>query len=779
MKSVYRMMLWPALLVVALLSSLTVAGAALYRFDFGEEKSPVQDGFTAVSAKTLLAADNDCGWAAGAEKMVARDKAYAEYEDSSRGKNPPPCWTNALTEDALVSDQPAEFVVKVAPGQYNAWVLCGTSYPYRYQYFDFDVTAGPVTKRVQFEETCQYRMVLLRVNAAQGEARFTFTPRSLFAVAGVVLWDQADDARFRAEVLKPTRELLDFLPPDEAAKWKLVQPVDSRPWPDIPEADTQRGYLLHQRHWAEVVYPATVPLAQDLDPRELRAFATPGEYEPLNFIVYPFRDLAGAQVTCSPLRGAAGQIPAKAVEIRRVKYMNARPNYTVLNEYRVVPDPLMPLDPAEPLPAKENTRYWLTVHVPANAAPGTYTGNLTFTPQGAPPATIAVRLRVLPIVLQEDPSKLYAIYYHDPLDQWVNAKDEVSKAYFEQRAEWELADMVAHGTRNVTTSLWAPPARPETPDQFNFNFDLFQKKLDLWRKYGFQGPIVVSVNAGGVYRKYAGKELGSHIADAAAPPPEYGAELTRMCRAIETERQKRGWPEFLYYPIDEPGTSPGAIAFMTETLKAVRAAGVKTYVTADPTNDGFAPLKPYIDVWCTQPFAPTRDEILKDRAARKVDYWCYPNHVNGENDHTPVNGARMTYGFGFWRSGFTALIPWIYRANVGDPWNYLSGRSSDFFNRTEDSGRPIPVAQWEAYREGYDDYRYVYTCEQLIAQGMKQGGKAGAAAKAARQTLDWVWNQIRVQPKYKYDDLWAPREGDVYRWLVAEQILKLQAAGVK
>jgi hypothetical protein len=291
--------------------------------------------------------------------------------------------------------------------------------------------------------------------------------------------------------------------------------------------------------------------------------------------------------------------------------------------------------------------------------------------------------------------------------------------------------------------------------------------------------VVIHVSAGTIYTNLTKESLGSHISNAKAPPPEYGVQLTEMCRQIEAERVKRGWPEFLYYPIDEPGTSADAIAFMTATLKAVKAAGVKTYVTADPTKEGFAPLKPYIDVWCTQPFLPLREEILKDKAARKVDYWCYPNHVNGENDHTTVNGARMTYGFGFWRSGFTTLIPWIYRSNNGNPWNYLDGTSSDFFNRTEDNGRPIPVQMWEAYREGYDDYRYIYTLQTLIERAKKQGGKPARAAVSAQKDLEYCWNQIRVQPKYKWDDLWEPREGDVYRWVVANAILKLQEAGAK
>jgi len=456
--------------------------------------------------------------------------------------------------------------------------------------------------------------------------------------------------------------------------------------------------------------------------------------------------------------------------------MRARPNYTILYQYRWVPDALVPYDANEPLVANENARFWLTVRVPSDAKPGMYKGAVTITPRGAAPAKQSIVLRVLPIKLQEDPSKIYGIYYRDPLDDWNRATDEVSKAFYLQKSEWEMQDLVAHGTRNVVTSLWSPP---EKDGQFVFNFDLLQMKIDRWRKYDFKFPLVMGLNAGGVYRKYTGEDIGSHGANVKLPPPEYGAELTRMVKAIEAERVKRGWPEFLYYPVDEPSASPNIIAFMIETLKAVQAAGVRTYVTADPSREGYAPLRPYIDVWCTQPFLPSREEILKDEAARKVDYWCYPNHVNGENDHTTVNGARVTYGFGFWRSGFTTLIPWIYRADAGNPWNYLDGTSSDFFNRTEDSGRPIPVAMWEAYREGYDDYRYVYTLKQMVEAAKKQGGKAGRVADQAQKDLETVWLALRVQAKYKYDDLWEPREVDVYRWIVADAILKLQDAGVK
>jgi hypothetical protein len=287
----------------------------------------------------------------------------------------------------------------------------------------------------------------------------------------------------------------------------------------------------------------------------------------------------------------------------------------------------------------------------------------------------------------------------------------------------------------------------------------------------------MGINTDGVYEKYMGERFGSHLRGVKDPPEAFSRELTAMVRAIEAERKARGWPEFLYYPIDEPSREPVAVRFMVTVLKACKAAGVRTYVTADPTHEQFEPMRPHVDIWCMQPYALDRETVLADTRTRGVEYWCYPNHIARENDHTPAAGARMTYGFGFWRSGYRALIPWIYSWSVGDPYNYLDGAMMDFFNRHEPDGRPVPVALWEAYREGYDDYRYLYTLEQLIAEAKQSGSEAAkTAASAAEKELRTVWEAIRVQPKYQYDLSWSPGEFDVYRWMVARQILAVQEA---
>jgi hypothetical protein len=409
------------------------------------------------------------------------------------------------------------------------------------------------------------------------------------------------------------------------------------------------------------------------------------------------------------------------------------------------------------------------LRVPEKAAPGLYHGKAVFA-CAIGRAEIPIHLRVLPFRLREDPAKLFGIYYRHPYDRMADAPDEVSRDYWRRRAQLEHADMAAHGTRNVVLSISSPPA--DASGQFKFNWDLLEQKLELWRKHGFKGPIVMGINTGGIYQKHMKESYGSHLRGVKDPPEAFYREITAMVQAIEAGRCQRKWPEFLYYPVDEPSTDAASVKFMSQVLQAVKAAGVRTYVTADPTHEQFDPLRPWVDVWCTQPFAPDRDTVLADMKARKVEYWCYPNHVNGENDHTPVTGARMTYGFGFWRSGFRTLIPWIYSYSVGDPFNYLDGATMDFFNRHEPDGTPIPVAMWEAYREGYDDYRYLYTLDQTIAEA-KRRGIPTADAEAERQ---FVWEAIKVQAKYKTDGLWPPEAFDIYRWLIARQIMTLQTA---
>jgi hypothetical protein len=753
----------------AILLAPLCAAAAPGLFDFGTEKSEVWEGFVRVTAKGQYDAGAGHGWRT-TEGLRSVAKAFRErVEIKSRGTmEPPPIWTNPITEDAIIGDRSNAFQVRVEPGEYDIYAVFGTSDPgLRAQYFDFTVRVGGQERRVQIEGCYQFRTVRFRARAGSGPLAIEFDPASKWVVNAIVVWPVSDAEKVERDIIRPFEDRTFLLPPEEWAKWKEEPEPDPGPPHEPGAADKARGFTIFTRPYLECVYPGTNPRPSECDPT-LRIFATPGEYEPANFIVRPIRDLRGATVTA----GAVGPVPSSAIDVRHVRYMRARPNYTVSGRYRVVPDILERFGELD-LKAGRNERVWLTLHIPEDARSGLYRGEVSFR-CGEAATKIPIELRVLPIRLREDPSKIFGIYYRHPLDLMFEAKDDASREYFRHRAEMEHRDMVAHGTRNVVLSIYTPPA--DAAGNFAFRWEPLAEKLTMWKAHGFVGPVVMSINTDGVYEKHMKERYGSHLRGVKEPPPAFSEEITRMVKAIEVERIGRGWPEFLYYPVDEPGHGTAEIAFMVTVLKACKAAGVRTYATADPTVEAFAPMRPHVDVWCTQPFAPDRETVLADSKARHVEYWCYPNHVNGENDHTPVSGARMTYGFGFWRSGFRTLIPWIYSASSGDPFNYLDGYCQDFFSRSEPDGTPMPVVLWEAYREGYDDYRYIHTLERLIAEAKAKGGTAAQAAPAAEKELRSVWDAIRVQEKYKHDGLWSPAEFDVYRWLIARQIIALQDA---
>ena len=503
--------------------------------------------------------------------------------------------------------------------------------------------------------------------------------------------------------------------------------------------------------------------------------------------IYPLRDFDDVDVEAGDLATSDGRkLLRRDIDVRYVRYVYGRPNYNAHGTYLRTPDALMPMREPRPLVKGENFRVWMTVHVGADAAPGLYRGRAVVRAAGKPVAEVPIQFQVLPITLQKDESIIYSQYYYHPYDAIAWTTDAFSKDWWRRKAEYEFADLAAHGQNNILLQggirAWFDAA-----GRWIIDFDSFQRKFDLARQHGFRPPYVIHLSSiAAAYRKHMGADadMGSHLRLVQTPPPAFFDDVTELVRAIEAGRKLRQWPEFVYYPIDEPARQwkdePTAdadkIQFVIEVMKAIKQVpGVRTYVTADPTWEPFARMKPHVDIWCSQPFSLPRETVLAEMKTRPgLEHWCYPNHVNGASNHTPVAGARMTYGFGFWRSGYRALVPWIYQAVTSDQWNYLDSHSMDHFNRTDDDGSPIPVVLWEAYREGIDDGRYATTLERAIAAARAAG--RDQAADEAEADLKSVWNSIVVQNKYQYDVPWEADAFDAQRWRLAQRIMKLQNA---
>jgi len=140
----------------------------------------------------------------------------------------------------------------------------------------------------------------------------------------------------------------------------------------------------------------------------------------------------------------------------------------------------------------------------------------------------------------------------------------------------------------------------------------------------------------------------------------------------------------------------------------------------------------------------------------------------------------MTYGFGFWRSGYSCLIPWHYQAPCGNPFNDFDSWYGDWCVAYPGPDGPIPTQRWEAISEGIDDYRYVYTLQRYIEKA-EAAGVAVTEVKRARTCLKEIWDSIEpaksyVEPPYGKSELWSFVRYQEHRRRIADHIAALVRA---
>ncbi len=126
--------------------------------------------------------------------------------------------------------------------------------------------------------------------------------------------------------------------PDVPDNYTAVPFIESAPPPVLTVEERERGYLLFQRPIMEPVYPNTRPLAYERL-QSLTGFATPGEFEPVTFSIYPVRDLENLQVRVSALASPDGKIPNSNIDVRLLTYWDVGyPRYTSRSTYRRTPE---------------------------------------------------------------------------------------------------------------------------------------------------------------------------------------------------------------------------------------------------------------------------------------------------------------------------------------------------------------------------------------------------------------------------------------------------------
>ncbi len=477
---------------------------------------------------------------------------------------------------------------------------------------------------------------------------------------------------------------------------------------------------------------------------EMTIQACRGEYEPASFVVYALEEALDLECTVGDLTGEAGTIPAAAVDLRSVKcwYQSGPPGRFPLNKgmhlltpelllkddtlvgvdeeargnyvrlsfpngsrrwlWISSPEPLpeerdtsveaMPIRDAEtlqpiPIAAETAKRVWVTVHVPAEAASGEYVGEILLSSAGRELGRMRLRLTVLPFDLE--PNCLESsIYFHWGIDLDLEGQGTVAhsrRSLAQYKAE--LRNLLQHGVDNPTVGV-------------RYDTGLLRTVLEARREVGMRNDHLYYLVAG------------------------TGTPSAKIREIIEIGKEF-GFEDVYFYGRDE--AQEDALTAQREEWQRVHQAGGRVFV-AGSQGQNF-PL-----VGDLQDLLVCYGDPSKEEAAR----W----HGNGHKIFSyanPQSGSevpetyRRNFGLLLAANDYDGSMTYIYYHG----WNDFSGktyRQHNFIYPTADGC--IDTIQWEGYREGQDDLRYLATLRKAISQAAERGGRAAETAAEAQAFVD-------------------------------------------
>lgn len=556
--------------------------------------------------------------------------------------------------------------------------------------------------------------------------------------------------------------------------WPRI-PGTMRETPYLPESpgslkpmpDEQRsGAVVFTRHLTEPVWPQSRPESHERA-GVLRGFAARGQKLTFNFAILPLAELRDIRVSVSPARGPEGAVIAPdRFDARLVAYWPVKyPLYLSRTNYRVMPEYL---DGFKSFGTRIGMprRIFLTLDTPEDAVSGIYRAVITVAHRSGR-HEIPLEFRIYGFRLESDPDLRYSVY-----QPWYreNSREPQfpgrSTEWYDQAAASDFAAMRSCGINNFPAFFMKCVKGAD--DRLELVVPNLEENLPLMREAGFDGVLpVIDCGFGDLYREFTGKFAAKHIVLPEPPPEAMYEELDRLLREFRRRMTERGYPEMIFCPLDE--IAPQSSEVGRRIYEIFRRNGLRTFATKDPLVDpAAAVLSPWVNAWASQGFVPAGER------RPGVEYWSYPNHNSYEIKDPLVmcRGGRMTFGFGFWRSGCRMLIPWVWRSANR---NHLDARRDAGGNRLEEDGSVTLTPYWINFREGVIDAQYIYTLRCALHR------RRNAADPELKRELarDWallesLWQRIPVERQYQADNSPTGTELDAWRQELAEAIARLQ-----
>jgi len=518
----------------------------------------------------------------------------------------------------------------------------------------------------------------------------------------------------------------------------FLSEIDNTPEPVPTAEDKKNGYILFFRNYLKTVYPFTKPTKEEIAKKEIKIFATLGEFEPITFSVYPLVKLTNCKILVSDFVNEKGdKITKDAFQINDVINCPIGSEMIVVRAYI--------LYPAKEVPVIEEgvcKQIWINVKVPEDAKEGVYKGTVQFAPSGRPVVNIPVELRVLPFKLMQPPDVTWA-------PCWGHGGRDFD------RLEQRLTLLKEHGmTGEAVDGVLSPEGN---------DFTKANKYMEIAKKVGLTGKFVI---------------IDTHIQGTSKYDTTYGPfglmgdqlfcqstydKLVDFMTRIRDNAEKNKWLPYVFYLTTELGYTgaSGEESFNKTMEKAVEWYKAARKVERVKLLATFNRESEFIMHWNL----PELDEIGMngemfsewEKAAKIKPSWiCFV----GMND-------RCGEGFYMWKFNIKGNRPWLGGETIN------TGNREEILMKDYNK-RWCATTRFEKIREGVDDYKYCYTLSEYI----KQAKAKGKDTSSAEVTLKNIIDKIPHDHKNKPDSDWVVNKYDFtkldeYRWQIAQEILKI------
>jgi len=471
--------------------------------------------------------------------------------------------------------------------------------------------------------------------------------------------------------------------------WKETTPLGQ-----VDEKFKALGFIPYVRSYTIDVRPKSVPKPEERGARPLKAYATPGEFEPMLAAAYALKDLTFT-AAITDLVGPGVLRAGEDVTVRWVESLPLRIGSSWGKSYQVMNCWLRHNAPVA-VKAHSSQSWLITVHVPEDARPGTYKGTFTLA-AGGKKAAFPVAFRVLPFKLDKADHIARGPYTPGILgDEYIQ-------------------DLVDHGFNSM--SLWASGGiRPKMvagkcTAYVSDELDAYLRKL---KRAGF----VRAVQFGGGDRAAGNPNNVAAVCGGGPGTEKFQKAYGEFWQDIRRLEKQHNWPEIICCPFDEPVKSSGKVRNYLICYEIVKKVTPTTKVFCVFMNRAWAckKLGKKADIWsCNGAFAANQAEklrLIREENIHKL-FWTY----TGAMACTRPGNARYNTGLLPWHHDADGTYCWAYLWTSGDPFNDLDGSARDWSPVARDvDGKIYSCVGWEGYREGIDDQRYIQTCLRLAGE---------------------------------------------------------------